>query len=142
MKKLILLSILLSGINIYSQNINNVIANDEDFLKFKNKSLEFYQSEDFQKEINLGFIFRKKLGESIATYDTKNFGDWLSKNLSSTKFESVDEGMKLYNDLETLKKSSSKIKTEFAKTFNKFSDKYGHDEFSLFYKENIKDKIF
>src|SRR5690606_29030541 len=144
MKKFIsIFLVLLVSCITYSQTSEDVILQDNDFKILTEKAIKFYTSEECINFEKIRKDFLEKIGGSFypgGSLDPAKYKIWMEKNLTKTKFTSLEEAMlaheKYYNAI--LNKPDEK---EITSLFGRLQDKYGGERFWPVYIEHILSKF-
>lgn len=142
MRKYILVLFVLIGFVSHSQEWENKVNNDPEYVKYKEEALKFYCSEDYIKEKYLGNLFGDKMGKSMQNYNYKNFEQWIDENLDKTTFASKEEGLKVFNERRALRSKNQPESSRLSKEFDKLGEKYGYEEFLKFEKKEVQNVAF
>jgi len=133
MKKIFYSSVLLFTLSI---NAQNSIREDKIFIDYEKNYNELIMSKEFIKFNETTQAMGEKMGDHYESIINKDFNEWIEKNLSLTKFESVGEANKLYNEMVTtsdiLKEKSKELSMD--KNQEYLIKKYGKEEL----KKNLK----
>jgi len=128
MKKIFLIfSMVFFGIQGYAQKITPSL--DGQYYDFVKSSMEFYGSSDYNNSELLSdeFVNKVVLSSYRAVCTVEDFEVWIKEHLSETKFTSVEEAVKLF---EENRKASEKIREKRRTLFaqeSAFAEKYGED---------------
>lgn len=138
MKKLLILGCILFGINSYSQTAEEekyleqaeASINDDVYGAFLKEVVKFRVSENNLNEIYYNNLFIEKIGSvennrETCNLNSKDFEKWVSKNLSKTKFSSVNEAVDTFNSYNKFAKLNEKTKTELNLKLDQYKLKYG-----------------
>ncbi len=138
MKKLIILSCLLLGINSYSQTVEEIkyreqlkaSIQDEQYGADMKEIVKFSLSEDNLYEIYYNNNFIGKIGSVQNSRETCSLSDvdfekWAQKNLDKTKFSSVKEAVEMFTNYRKYTKQNEQRHREINLKLEKYKEKYG-----------------
>ncbi|WLD24188.1 hypothetical protein NU10_01965 [Flavobacterium dauae] len=121
----------------YSQTNEDEILKDNDFKILTEKSIKFYTSEEY---INFEKIRKELLEETGRSFyphgllTPTEYKMWMEKNLTKTKFTSLEEAMLAYEKHYDTGK-------EIDGWYGKLEDKYGSESFFPVYRKHILSKF-
>lgn len=104
--------------------------------------MKFYGSADYKLEIDTGIAFREKMGDAIADYDYKNFGEWVHNNIDKTQFISKEEAVELFTVKNKITQKNKDESKRLENVFNTLANKFGYEPFLEFAKKEIFDVAF
>ena len=142
MKKYILLLFVLIGFASHSQEWKDKVNSDPAYIKYKEEAIKFYSSIDYKNEMDLGKLFRERMGQSLNCYNYNDFEKWIDKNLDKTTFKSKEEALKVYIDRKTLKAKNQPEFSRLNKEYNRLADLFGFEEFQALTNKEILDVAF
>ena len=127
MKKLIYTSIFLFTLSI---NAQTSIREDKIFVDYEKNYNELIMSKEFIKLNDATQTLAEKMGIHYEIIINQDFNEWIENNLSLTKFNSVEEAKKLYNEMMTtsdiLKEKSKELSMDQNQEY--LIKKYGKEE--------------
>lgn len=127
MKKIFYTSALLFTLSI---NAQTSIREDKIFIDYEKNYNELIASKEFIKLNETALAMGEKMSNHYESIINKDFNEWIEKNLSLTKFESVEEAKKLYNEMMTtsdiLKEKSKELSMDENEKY--LINKYGKEE--------------
>lgn len=127
MKKLIYTSIFLFTLSI---NAQTSIREDKIFVDYEKNYNELIMSKEFIKLNDATQSIAEKMGIHYEIIINQDFNEWIENNLSLTKFKSVEEAKKLYNEMMTtsdiLKEKSNELSMDENQEY--LIKKYGKEE--------------
>lgn len=128
MKKLIYTAVLLSTLLI---NAQTSIREDKIFIDYEKNYNELIVSKEFIKLNETTQAFSDKMGNHFENIISKDFNEWIDKNLSLTKFESIEEAKNLYNEMMIISNILKEKTKELSMAENQeyLINKYGKEEF-------------
>lgn len=138
MKKMFILSCLLFAINSYSQTAEEIkflkqaetAINDDVYTDFLDEVLKFRLSEDNLYEMYYTDSFIEKIGSIENSRETCSLSDqefekWAEKNLTKTKFSSVNEALNLFVNYNKYNKHNQLKNKEINLRLHEYKEKYG-----------------
>src|SRR5690554_4411263 len=136
MKKLVIVICLIFGINSYAQNseeeylkLLEQAALDEEYIQFTKKVSDFYYSNENMYQKYYEETFFDKLGsenvKETCTMSVTEFKDWVSNNLSKTKFSSVEEAVSLHENFWKYDEIKRAFNKKIQPTEDMYKEKYG-----------------
>ncbi|WCM43439.1 hypothetical protein MG290_07200 [Flavobacterium sp. CBA20B-1] len=128
--------------NIYAQDINEKIANDSTYIKFREDAIKFYGSKEYKEELELSKTFREKMGETIGETYTRDFEEWIEQNLSRTNFSTKEAAISLYNQRKEIGARNYAEKYRIAGEFNRLANEYGYEEFLELHNKDLNETLF
>lgn len=127
MKKIFYTSALLFTLSI---NAQTSIREDKIFIDYEKNYNELIASKEFIKLNETALAMGEKMGNHYESIINEDFNEWIEKNLSLTKFESVEEAKKLYNEMmatsDILKEKSKELSMDENEKY--LINKYGKEE--------------
>jgi len=127
MKKIFYTSALLFTLSI---NAQTTIREDKIFIDYEKNYNELIASKEFIKLNETTLAMGEKMGNYYESIINEDFNKWIEKNLSLTKFESVEEAKKLYNEMiatsDILKEKSKELSMDENQEY--LINKYGKEE--------------
>lgn len=133
-----MLGCILLGMNSYSQTTAEekyleqaeASINDAVYGAFLNEVVKFKVSEDNLNEMYYNNLLIEKIGSVENTRETcslnsKDFEKWATKNLSKTKFSTVEEALDTFNNYNKFTKLNEKRKDEISFKLDQYKQKYG-----------------
>lgn len=133
MKKLLILSCVLFGINSYSQIAQEekyseqaeASINDDVYGAFLKEVVKFRVSENHLNEMYYNKVFIEKINSvennrEVCSLSDEEFEKWVSKNIDKTKFTSVEDAVDTFSNY----KKFSKLNEEMHKKLNLKLDHY------------------
>lgn len=146
MKNILIIMISLLSLQGFSQKsslqtVNETVVNsklmpseDIEFLSFLKKSVDFYKSDAFLKNKKLKTEFNTKVGETYTKIEctTEDFKNWISANLTETNFNSVDEAVLMFNEMNKARKEINIEESNILDQESTFNEKYGENIMSLY----------
>lgn len=123
MKKLIYIIILVASTSIYAQN---AIETDELFLKYEQEYLKIDNSviNNYERAIKNFYSNFDNYKQKNKFEQSKDKKLWLSKNVSKTKFNSVNDALEAYNNLISSREVIDKINNTIEEIRNELLKKY------------------
>lgn len=137
MKKILVLSCILLGINSYSQTTEEqkyleqaeASINDDVYGALLKEVVKFRLSENHLNELFYENIFIEKIdsvenSREICLSD-QDFGKWISNNLSKTKFSSAKEAVDTFTNYKKFSKLNESKSRELNLKLDHYKQKYG-----------------
>ena len=138
MKKLLMFSCLLLGINSYSQTAEEekyleqaeASINDDAYGAFLKEVVKFRLSEDHLSEMYYNQTFIEKIGsvennKETCSLSDKDFEKWVSNNLNKTKFTSVKDAVATFTNYKKFSKLNENKSKELNLKLDQYKQKYG-----------------
>jgi len=138
MKKLIILSLFLIGINSSAQTTEEIqymkqleaSSSDTKYKTFVKELLEFISSDANLKEAFYTDAYINSIGtvdnnREVCSLSNDDFEKWIKKNLNKTNFSSVDEAIDITTNYRKYKLQNEEINRENSLKIGEYKNKYG-----------------